>query len=95
MAAQYTWLCDEYHDVFHDVSGLPPCQPLNHAIDLIDESLPPLILHHYHSSQVDWADIKLYICTVIDMWLDRTVCITLWCFNIVCLEKNWETLDLH
>ena len=40
-AVQYTELCDEYQDVFHNESGLPPRQPLDHAIDLIDESLPP------------------------------------------------------
>ena len=41
LAAQYAELCDEYQDVKYDEPGLPPCRPLDHAIDLIDESLPP------------------------------------------------------
>lgn len=38
--AQYAALCDEFSDVFAE-PGLPPTRPLEHAIDLVDESAPP------------------------------------------------------
>ena len=41
LAAQYAELCDEYQDVFRNKPGLPPRRPLDHAVDLSDESLPP------------------------------------------------------
>ena len=37
--AEYAHLCDEYQDVFQD-PGMPPRHLLDHAIDLIDQSLP-------------------------------------------------------
>ena len=37
---EYAVLCDEYQNIFQEFN-MPPHQQLDHAIDLIDESLPP------------------------------------------------------
>ena len=39
--AQYVQLCNKFQDMFHSKPGLPPCKQLDHAIDLINESLSP------------------------------------------------------
>ena len=58
LEVQYAELCDAYQDVFRDEPGLPPHRPLDHAIDLIDESLPPPKHRQYRLSQAEQAEAK-------------------------------------
>ena len=55
--AEYATLCDEYQDVFQE-PGMPPRRQLDHAIDLIDESLPPPKHRQYRLSQAEHAEVK-------------------------------------
>ena len=48
--AEYAALCDEYQDIFQE-PGMPPQRQLDHAIDLIDKSLPPPKHRQYRLSQ--------------------------------------------
>ena len=54
---EYAALCNEYQDVFQE-PGMPPYQQLDHAIDLIDESLPPPKHQQYRFSQAKHAEVK-------------------------------------
>ena len=52
VGAEYAALCDEYQDIFQE-PGMPPRRQLDHAIDLIDESLPPPKHRQYRLSQAE------------------------------------------
>ena len=54
---EYVALCDKYQDVFQDPC-MPTCRQLDHAIDLIDESLPLPKHWLYRLSQAKHAEVK-------------------------------------
>ena len=55
--AEYAAFCDKYQDAFQE-PGMPPCQPLDPAIDLIDETLLPPKHWQYRLSQAKYAGVK-------------------------------------
>ena len=55
--AAYEALCSEFADVFEE-PGTPPKRQLEHAIDLIDESLPPPKHRQYRLSPSKQAEVQ-------------------------------------